>query len=181
MTIPAPFVVLLLVVAGGGSEGTPASPSAPFDPIASVLMHPRCMNCHQAASPRQTDARIVHRPLVVRGKDGHGAPTQRCQSCHQATNTADGFVPGVATWHLAPLSMLWEGRTRRQICEQMKDPTRNGGLRTVEEVVQHMRADPLVLWAWTPGARRTTPPLSHDKFVEALEAWIGAGMPCPVN
>src|SRR5439155_21982508 len=41
-------------------------------------------------------------------------------------NTADGFVPGVATWHLAPLSMLWEGRTKEQICEQMKDPARNG-------------------------------------------------------
>jgi len=25
---------------------------------------------------------------------------------------------------------------------------------------------------------RTTPPLSHEKFVEALEAWVKAGMPC---
>jgi len=180
MPMLAPFVVLMVVASSGG-KAPPAAPSAPFDPIASVVMHPRCINCHQDASPRQTDARIIHRPLVVRGKDGHGAPTQPCQTCHQATNTADGFVPGDAAWHLAPLSMLWEGRTKRQICEQMKDPARNGARRTGEEVIEHMRVDPLVLWAWTPGAGRTTPPLSHEKFVDALEAWINAGMPCPVN
>jgi hypothetical protein len=43
------------------------------------------------------------------------APTQRCQTCHQATNTADGFVPGVSAWGLAPLSMLWEGKTKARI------------------------------------------------------------------
>jgi hypothetical protein len=177
----APFVVVLLVLVCSRSEAASDAPPALFDPIASVVMHPRCINCHQAESPRQTDAKIVHRPLVVRGKDGHGAPTQQCQTCHQAMNTANGFVPGVANWHLAPLSMLWEGRTKRQICEQMKDPARNGGRHTPEEIIEHMKADPLVLWAWTPGTGRTTPPLSHEKFVEALEAWIGAGMPCPAN
>jgi hypothetical protein len=177
MPFLTPFV-LLVVVSSGGSEAPPAAPSASFDPIASVLMHPRCINCHQDQSPRQGDARTLHRPLVVRGKDGHGAPTQPCQTCHQAMNTADGFVPGVATWHLAPLSMLWEGRSKQQICEQMKDPARNGGRRTGKEVIEHMKTDPLVLWAWTPGAGRTTPPLAHDKFVEALEAWVSAGMPC---
>jgi len=177
----APFVVVLFVVALGRSEAASDAPPALFDPIASVVMHPRCINCHQAESPRQTDARIVHRPLVVRGKDGHGAPTQQCQTCHQEMNTADGFVPGVANWHLAPLSMLWEGRTKQQICEQMKDPTRNGGRRTPEEIIEHMKADPLVLWAWTPGAGRTTPPLSHERFVKALQAWVSAGMPCPTR
>ena len=179
MPILALCVFVLRVAAGAGSEAAPAAaPSASFDPIASVVMHPRCINCHQDESPRQTDARTIHRPLVVRGKDGHGAPTQPCQTCHQATNTADGFVPGVATWHLAPLSMLWEGRSKQQICEQMKDPARNGGRRAGKEIIEHMKSDPLVLWAWTPGAGRTTPPLSHEKFVEALEAWVKAGMPC---
>ena len=177
MPFLAPFVVLM-VAASGGSPAPPAAPSAPFDPIASVLMHARCMNCHQDQSPRQGDARTVHLPLVVRGRDGHGAPTQPCQTCHQTTNTADGFVPGVRDWHLAPLSMLWEGRTKEQICEQMKDPARNGGRRTGAEIIEHMKSDPLVLWAWSPGAGRQAPPLSHEKFVEALEAWVKVGMPC---
>jgi hypothetical protein len=150
-----------------------------FDPIASVVMHPRCMNCHQEDSPRQTDRRFRHRPLVVRGADGHGAPTQPCQTCHQSTNTADGFVPGVPDWHLAPPSMKWEGLTKAQICAQMKDPARNGGRRSGEAVIEHMKTDPLVLWAWSPGAGRTTPPLTHEQLVDAAEAWVRAGMPCP--
>ncbi len=178
MRILVPCLVVLLVI-WSRIEAAPTADPELFDPIASVVMHPRCMNCHQANSPRQTDAATVHQPLVVRGKDDHGAPTQPCQTCHQATNTADGFVPGVSTWSLAPLSMLWEGKTKGQICEQMKDPARNGGRRTGEQVIEHMKVDPLVLWAWTPGMGRTTPPLSHERFVEALEAWVSAGMPCP--
>src|SRR2546422_3430600 len=157
MRVVALFVVVLPLA--GCSRGEAAEPTPPetglFEPIASVVMHPRCINCHQDESPRQTDEKIVHRPFVVRGKDDHGAPTQPCQTCHQATNTADGFVPGVTTWRLAPLSMLWEGKTQAEICEQMKDPERNGGRRTGEEVIEHTKVDPLVLWAWDPGAART--------------------------
>jgi len=105
MRVLVPLIVVL-PVACSRSEAAPMPDPALFDPIASVVMHPRCINCHQDQSPRQTDLKILHQPLVVRGKDGHGAPTQQCQTCHQATNTADGFVPGVATWQLAPLSML---------------------------------------------------------------------------
>ena len=166
------------IVASSAGQRPAVASSATFEPVASVLMHPRCLNCHQDQSPRQGDTRNVHLPLIVRGKDGHGAPTQQCQTCHQATNTAGGFVPGVADWHLAPLSMLWEGRSKEQICEQLKDPRRNGGRRTGEQVIEHMKVDPLVLWAWSPGAGRTTPPLSHEQFVEALETWVRAGMPC---
>ena len=173
------FVLALPIAACSRSQAAPAGDPALFDPIASVVTHPRCINCHQDESPVQTDEKIRHRPLVVRGADDHGAPTQPCQTCHQQTNTADGFVPGVTNWRLAPLSMLWEGKTKAQICEQMKDPARNGGRRGGEDVIEHMKTDPLVLWAWAPGAGRTTPPLSHQKFVEALEGWVSAGMPCP--
>src|SRR2546428_6866813 len=162
----APLIVVVLPVAGCSRvEAAKAADPALFDPIASVVMHPRCINCHQDESPRQTDARILHRPLVVRGKDGHGAPTQPCQTCHQATNTADGFVPGVATWELAPLSMLWEGRTKQQICEQMRDPVRNGGRRTGQDVIEHMTSDRLVLLGRNTGANRQTPPLLDKGLV----------------
>ena len=180
-TFALPVLGLLVVAAAACSRSEAAQVGDPglFEPIASVLTHPRCINCHQDDSPRQTDAKIRHLPLVVRGADGHGAPTQQCQTCHQTANTAAGIVPGAKGWALAPLSMLWEGRTPAQICEQIKDPARNGGRRSGEEVIEHMKVDPLVLWAWTPGPGRTTPPLWHEKFVEVLEAWVKAGMPCP--
>jgi hypothetical protein len=74
--------------------------------------------------------------------------------------------------------MLWEGRSAQQICEQVKDPARNGGRHTPEQIIEHMKTYPLVLWAWSPGTGRALPPLSHEKFVEALDAWVKAGMPC---
>src|SRR2546428_11764181 len=138
------------------------------------------MTSIQTSPPGRSDAGSGNKPPVVRGEDGHGAPTLPCQTCHQATNTADGSVPGAPNWHLAPLCMKWEGLTKQQICEEMKDPARNGGRRTGEAVIEHMKGDALVLWAWTPGAGRTTPPISHEQFVKALEAWVKAGMPCPL-
>src|SRR5260370_42418558 len=94
--------VVVLPVACSRTQAAPAADPGLFDPIASVVMHPQCINCHYVESPRQTDASIVHQPLVVRGKDDHGTPTQPCQTCHQATNTADGFVPGAPNRKLAP-------------------------------------------------------------------------------
>ena len=173
------MVLVVVGVVSGRTEAAAPSDPALFDRIATVLTHPRCINCHQAESPTQTDAKILHRPLMVRGANGHGSLAQPCQTCHQTTNTANGFVPGVADWRLAPLSMLWEGRTKAQICAQIKDPARNGGRHTGQEIIEHMKVDPLVLWAWNPGANRTTPPLSHEQLVRALETWVGAGMPCP--
>src|SRR5215470_9953936 len=96
---------LLAGTACSRSEAAPGGEPGLFDPIASVLTHPRCINCHQDDSPRQTDRKFRHRPLVVRGAEGRGAPTLPCQTCHQDTNTADGFVPGAPGWRLAPLSM----------------------------------------------------------------------------
>src|SRR5258707_757314 len=93
-----------------------------------VLMHPRCVNCHPAGdSPHQTDRMRLHQPLVVRGADGHGAPTLPCNTCHGPRNFEPAHVPGHPEWHLAPASMAWEGRSLGQICEQIKDRACNGG------------------------------------------------------
>jgi hypothetical protein len=149
-----------------------------FTPIASVLTHPRCMNCHTVTPfPRQTDLRLRHNQLVMRGDDNGGAPVMRCASCHQESN--QGRVPGAAHWGLAPLSMGWEGLSNVALCSALKDPKKNGNRKTADQVIEHMKFDPLVLWAWQPGGQRTTPPLSHQEFVSALQAWVNADMPCP--
>jgi len=149
-----------------------------FDPVASVLTHPRCMNCHTVTEfPRQGDERRRHEQFVVRGADGHGAPTLQCAACHQDTNIDHAGVPGAPHWALAPLSMGWEGLGNTQLCETLKDRSRNGD-RSIEALLEHMRSDALVLWGWNPGAGRTLPPLTHPQFMQALEAWAAAGAPC---
>jgi hypothetical protein len=171
----------LLAVLALWVDGTAAADLPLFDPVASVVMSPRCINCHQANAPHQKDAGVLHAQQVVRGKDGHGSPALQCAACHQATNTAGGKVPGTPNWHLAPLSMKWQGLSKSAVCLQMKDPQRNGNRRGSEQVIEHMKTDPLVLWAWQPGAGRTLPPLSHEDFIKALEKWGEAGMPCPAE
>lgn len=171
----------LTLAASAFAQSPPPYPpkEALFDPIASVVMHPRCLNCHQVEAPRQTDAGIPHTQRVVRGADGHGSAALQCATCHQTKNSADGKVPGADHWHLAPITMKWEGMSKAEICEQMKDPARNGNRKTPEQVIEHMRVDPLVLWAWEPGAGRSTPVISHADFLKALQAWADVGMPCP--
>lgn len=182
------FAAALLAAAG------PVSPApadrqvslAAFDQVASVLTHPRCMNCHTVTDfPRQGDDRHRHTMNVRRGPDGHGVPGMTCTTCHGLANNAASGVPGAnEDWHLAPLSMGWEGLSRRQLCEAVKDPTKNGG-RDGARVIEHLNTH-LVEWAWTPGRRangsaRATPPLSHDAFVNAARRWIATGAACPAS
>ena len=66
-------------------------------------------------------------------------------------------IPGNPAWHLAPIEMAWEGKSLGHICEQIKDPERNGG-KTMDEIVEHMAHDSLVGWGWNPGAGREPVP-----------------------
>src|SRR5262245_26039668 len=76
----------------------------PFDAVASVLQHPRCLNCHTNTEfPRQSDARLRHAQYVMRGDDGTGVAAMHCQTCHPSGNHER--VPGAAGWHMPPLSM----------------------------------------------------------------------------
>lgn len=153
-----------------------------FAPIAAVSRHPRCLNCHTTTDwPRQGDDRHRHAMNVLRGPDDHGVAGMECSSCHGDANA--GYLPGAPHWGLAPLSMAWEYMTEREMCEQLKDPARNGG-KSVAELHEHMVADPLVLWAWEPGVHpdgtlRTTPPIDLAGWNAAMENWIAAGAPCP--
>ena len=150
-----------------------------FGEIGKVLQHPRCLNCHPATErPRQGDQRRLHQPMVIRGKDGHGAPGLECASCHGRQNFHAARVPGDGHWALAPASMGWDGKTLGQICAQIKDRSRNGG-RDLAAIVKHVRSDPLVLWAWRPGPGREPAPGTNAIFGALVEAWAGSGAACP--
>jgi hypothetical protein len=144
-----------------------------------VLQHARCVNCHPAGDrPLQGNDGHPHQPLVVRGADGFGAIGMRCTTCHGKANFEPGGVPGNEIWHLAPIEMAWVGKSLGQICAQMKDRNRNGG-RSMEELVHHMGEDPLVGWAWKPGADREPAPGTQEEFGELIKAWVATGGGCP--
>jgi hypothetical protein len=173
-------LILAFTIIGAASVTTQNvhAQSPLFQPLYEVLTHPRCMNCHTITDfPRQGDERRRHAQLVVRGADNRGAPTLQCSACHQDENVIDGAVPGAPHWGLAPLSMGWEGLNARELCLVLKDTSKNGN-RSLQDLFLHMSEDELVLWGWTPGGNRTTPPLSQPDFVKALQAWVSAGGPC---
>ena len=119
-----------------------ARSQALFGELAKVLMHPRCLNCHPAGDrPMQGERQEPHHPLVVRGDGGKGAPGLRCATCHGERPYEN--VPGAPKWHLAPREMAWQGRSPADICQQLKDPARNGGL-DATALISHMQDDPLV-------------------------------------
>ncbi|MEX2051386.1 MAG: hypothetical protein WD944_09125 [Steroidobacteraceae bacterium] len=128
----------------------------------------------------QADAGRPHQPLVVRGADGHGAPGMECSTCHHDANFDPARVPGHPKWHLAPLSMAWEGKSLGTICEQIKDPARNGNM-DLKAIAHHMAEDSLVGTAWNPGAGRTAAPGTQAEFGALIRAWIDAGAACPVE
>lgn len=150
-----------------------------FTPVAAVLRHPRCMNCHPRDDrPRQSDERHPHLQNIVRGPDNMGFVNARCTSCHRDENNDYSGVPGAPNWHLAPLSMGWQGLGDADLCTTLKDETKNGG-KDIAALVKHMEDDKLVLWGWQPGGTRTPVPTPHPQFMTELNAWAAAGAPCP--
>lgn len=151
-----------------------------FEEAGKVINSPRCMNCHPATDrPTQTDKMRPHIPLVVRGDGGMGAAGGlACNTCHHDTNYDAANVPGHPKWHLAPAEMAWQGKSLGQICEQIKDPARNGG-KDIAGIVKHMAEDDLVGWGWAPGGNRTPAPGTQKEFGDLFKAWAEAGAACP--
>lgn len=144
-----------------------------------VMLHPRCKNCHPSGdSPTQGDEGRLHDPPVARGDHDQGIPALKCGSCHQDRNLELARVPGGSLWHLAPRSMAWAGRSPTAICEQLKDPHRNGG-RALNEVVDHAAHDTQVGWAWHPGWGREPAPGTQERFGQLMAAWVETGAECP--
>jgi hypothetical protein len=151
-----------------------------FTEAAKVMLHPRCVNCHPAGdSPLQGEDGRLHEPPVRRGLGGSGVVGMRCRACHMRENFDPGGVPGAHQWLLAPRKMAWQGLSLAELCEQIKDPERNGG-RTLEEIVEHMAEDDLVGWGWVPGAGRESVPGSQETFGALIAAWVESGAACPL-
>ena len=156
-----------------------AAGTAAWGKIVAVLQHPRCMNCHQATSPLQGNTPSPHVPFVTRGAGGTGTGGMHCSICHKDTgNDPMSGTPGAQRWRLAPVSMIWQGLSSRELCALLKDPKRNGN-RNGAALVDHMNVEPLVLWGWAPGKGRAPVSLSHKEFVTQMRQWVSSGMPCP--
>jgi hypothetical protein len=152
-----------------------------FQEAGKVITHARCMNCHPAGErPAQGDDRHPHMPLVVRGVDNFGAVGMRCTTCHGPANFDAAGIPGNPAWHVAPIEMAWVGKSLGEICQQIKDPERNGG-KSMEELVHHMAEDSLVGWGWHPGVGREPAPGTQKEFGALFKAWANTGAVCPAS
>ncbi|MCC6540526.1 MAG: hypothetical protein IT162_23460 [Bryobacterales bacterium] len=186
-------VLLLAHTAAAGLQAGSSSVRA-FSHVYRVLQHPRCMNCHPAGNrPLQGNDSHPHRFGVQRGADGMGLANKRCARCHLDRNQAGPRKPpgapqlaklnlpaGTTRWQLphSQHPLTFQGRSAAQLCRQLLNPSTNGGLKP-EALIEHVEQDPLVHWGWQPGAGRTTPPGTHQEFVDAMRVWIENGPSCP--
>jgi hypothetical protein len=174
---------------GGGSMPQPkpdrAAGLAAFETVRAVFQHPRCQNCHPAGdAPLQGDDGRLHNQNVRRGPKGEGMVGAECATCHGPANPPASYgrniPPGnVKGWHMPPpdMKLVFVGVAPRALCEQVKDPSRNGG-KDMAALRGHLD-DPLVTWGWSPGAGRAPIPTPREAFLAAWETWAGAGAPCP--
>jgi hypothetical protein len=179
--VSAAAMIAVSLPARAAKQDAEASRAA-FLQVYRVLTSPRCQNCHPAGdAPLQGDDSHVHLENVKRGKDGHGVYGMRCDTCHQSKNLpGEHLPPGNPKWSL-PLpeqKMVFVGRSPGELCRQLKDPKQNGG-RTLAALLDHVRNDDLVGWAWNPGEGRTPPPLSRVETAAHMKVWVEGGAACP--
>ena len=74
--------------------------------------------------------------------------------------------------------MAWVGKSLGHICNQIKDPAKNGG-KTLAQIVEHNGHDELVAWGWSPGADREPAPGTQALFGALTAAWVETGAECP--
>ena len=125
--------------APAGKVGS-GSPGAAWETVYKVLQHPRCMNCHPVGdAPLVGDASQPHPQNVQRGALGVGLFAIRCNTCHQPQNT-DGphLPPGAPRWQLPTKGMplVFEGKSPKDLAQQLRDPKRNGGKGSLEFAVK---------------------------------------------
>lgn len=159
--------------------------------IYEVASHPRCANCHVGmdgvpmwSGPSYGRTR-PHGMNIRAGESRIGAEFVNCQTCHavrgDGANDLPHMAPQVATiWRLPPAEAEWFGKSSAEVCEQLRDPERNGG-RSYLEIASHLDHDVILHWAWSPGGGREPAPYSLQEHVDDVLAWGVAGMPCPAS
>ncbi|GAB5512110.1 MAG: hypothetical protein Rhims3KO_35110 [Hyphomicrobiales bacterium] len=157
--------------------------------IHEVTSHPRCSNCHVGtdgipmwSGPSYGRTR-PHGMNIQGGESRIGAEYLTCQTCHlwreDGGNDLPHMAPQVAmNWMLPPPEAEWFGKSSVEICEQLRDPERNGQ-RTFLDIAGHLDHDLILHWAWSPGGGREPAPYSLQEHVDDVLAWGVAGMPCP--
>ncbi|MEM7280078.1 MAG: hypothetical protein AAF438_00405 [Pseudomonadota bacterium] len=161
--------------------------------IHDVFTHPRCLNCHVGndgvplwTTGSSSESTQAHGMWIKGGNSRMGAETMLCNSCHQTSaqrNTKAHAAPHTGMiWRLAPTEFQWTDQSSAQICEQVRDPERNGG-RDEEGLIEHILHDASVFgfisWGFDPGPGRSRPPGSLQSHLEDMATWTSAGMPCP--
>lgn len=150
-----------------------------FKEVAKAAKHPRCLNCHTLTDrPFQGDEARPHLPRVTRGYGDIGVAGMYCTTCHQPKNYEG--VPGHGTWLMAPQSMGWTGMSDQEICEQWKDPERNGD-RSPMDIFHHIEEEHLLGFAWTPPEHLEPAPGSRRELAALVKAWAETGAYCPTN
>ena len=175
-------VAVTAIVVAAAEPDKIAAGKAAFVDVARVLQSPRCLNCHPVGDrPLQGDDHKAHAQNISRASVAAGLP---CSTCHQDHNSETigvaGGPPGAPRWGLPPaeMPMVFQDMPLTKLCEQLKDPQRNNH-RSLAQLLDHVSNDPLVKWGWTPGGKRTTPPLPHDRFVAAFKTWVDSDGACP--
>lgn len=191
------LTALLMSTALAGAEGTvtidpPATVSkadglAAWARIYEVTSHPRCSNCHVGAdnipmwSGPSYGKPQKHGMNINAGESRIGAEFIACSTCHaqrEGINDMPHAAPQVAmTWRLAPVEAEWFGKSSNEVCNQLRDPARNGD-RDVMAIAQHLDHDLILHWAWQPGGGREPAPYSLQEHVNDVLAWGVAGQPC---
>lgn len=124
-------------------------------------------------------------------------PTQTnvssCQACHTPGLVRRGLSNVLnVNWHTAPSGQNFQSKSARQLCmsARVRPPT-------VQSVSDHLKRDPLILWAVIGGAfpnpsryqrehgihtrpkANSIPGFTLSSWRNAVDAWVNAGMPCP--
>lgn len=162
-----------------------------FARIYEVASHPRCSNCHVGADNRPMwsgpsyGKSRQHGMNINAGESRIGAESIACSTCHTtkssdwaAANQMPHAAPRVAMgWQLAPVEAEWFGKSSVEVCNQLRDPERNGD-RDMMALAAHLDHDLILHWAWNPGGGREPAPYSLQEHVDDILTWGVAGMPC---